>query len=307
MIKGRYEIISDGKIIAESPNIITSSGLYAINSFLVNSSPTAGGWAQTMRVGASYTAATSSDVSMAYEVANAPTTLPVYQSGSIVLTANFPQFIGEIYEIGIIPDKTLDAGSQVSTFDIAYNTASSYWYTTSGSTTLYALFDKSNSRVGAFNIWAKTASAYSIANSFLKTSNWNTTGSGYLDLLYFVPKDSVGGTTPSLTFIVTDTFGNKFKTITSSINVSASGYQKAFVKLGKPDTLFDNTGSFPQLFTASFVGGTGSISLDSLYYRNTVRTGANQALLSRTSASSYLLKTTVQPQTIQIKYILQVT
>lgn len=307
MINGRYEIISNGKVIAESPNIITSSGLYAINSFLVNTAPTAGGWAKTMRVGASYTAATSADVSMAYETAFAPTTLPVYQSGSIVLTATFPQFVGEIYEIGIIPDATLNTGANISNFDNFYSTLSAAWYTTSGSNTLYALLDKVNSRVGSTNTWAKTASAYSLSNIPLKTNNWNSSGSGYLDLLYFVPKDSVGGTTPSLTFIVTDLWGYKWKTITSSINVSASGYQKAFVKLDKPDTLFDNTGSFPQLFTASFVGGTGSISLDSLYYRNTVRTGANQALLSRTSASSYLIKTTAQPQTIQIKYILQVT
>jgi len=304
MITGKYEIIANEKLIAESSNIITASGLDVINKFLASGNA----WAQTMRIGASYTPTSSSDVSMAYETAWATTTTPTASSGSITLTATFLNFSGEIYEIGIIPDKTLNAGANISNFDNPYGTtSSSSWYNKSGSVTRYAQFDSVNSRVGSKNIWVKTASAYSISGLPITTSNWSASGRGYLDLLYFVPKDSVGGTAPSLTFIVTDptTSSITWKTITSSINVSASGYQRAFVQLGTPDSGF-KTNAYPSLFTASFVGGTGSISLDAIYYRNTVRTDSKQYLLSRTSSSSTLISKVPTPQKVQIKYVLQV-
>jgi len=310
MISGKYVISSNGKVLAESPNIITSSGLYSINRFLVGTSNTKT-WAGTMKVGASYTATSTSDTLLAYETRWSPTSGLKYNSGSITLSAQFNNFVGEIYEIGIVPQTNFSQGIPVTDFSEQYTTASSYWFTPlSGNMNVrqYALTDYTigNSRYGSTSVWAKTGSAYYLdTTGGFDTSNWSTSASVYLDLLYFVPKDSIGGTTPSLTFILTDVLGAKWTTSTSALNVSSSGYKKIAIQLGaNKDATYLN--SFKTI-TASFFGGTGSISLDALYYRANQINDSDQALLSRTSASAPILQIVKQPQTIQIDYYLQVT
>jgi hypothetical protein len=164
MISGKYVISSNGKVLAESPNIITSSGLYSINRFLVGTSNT-NTWAGTMKIGASYTAATSSDTLLAYETRWSPTFGLKYNSGSITLSAQFNSFVGEIYEIGIVPQTNFGQGVLVTDFSEQYKSGSSYWFIPlAGNMNVpqYALTDYTlgNSRYGSTSVWAKTGSAY---------------------------------------------------------------------------------------------------------------------------------------------------
>lgn len=308
MIYGKYVISSNGEILAESKNIITASGLTAINQFLVGN-PAMKQWAGTMKIGASYTPVTSSDTALAYETFSAGTfNLAYLNTGSITMSAKFLNFVGEIYEIGIVPQVSFKPGTRISDFSVSIDSkaASSQWYSMgTGSAKLYALNDfTTKSRDGGFNSWLKTASAYYYANTPLSISTWVDT-SGYLDFLYFVPSNSVGGPTPSLTLILSDSLGNKWASSTASLNVSSSGYKTVNLLLS-PNTKPAAQTNYV-LTTASFVGGTGSISADSLWYRDTRLSGPAQALISRTSASSAIISIAKIPSTIQIDYYLQVT
>ena len=75
MIKGKYIIKSDGKIIAEKENIITTNGFYMINRHLVKSNID---WAGSLVIGTLPITPSISDKELYYEIDRVPITLKSY-------------------------------------------------------------------------------------------------------------------------------------------------------------------------------------------------------------------------------------
>lgn len=75
MIKGKYIFKSNGKVIAEKDNLITTNGFLMINRYLAQSSID---WAGTLCVGALNTAPAISDKTLYYEMSRVPVTLKSY-------------------------------------------------------------------------------------------------------------------------------------------------------------------------------------------------------------------------------------
>jgi hypothetical protein len=75
MIKGKYVIKSDGKIIAEQENLITTNGFYMINRSLAKSSID---WAGALTVGAVPVSPALTDKVLYYEIDRMPITLKSY-------------------------------------------------------------------------------------------------------------------------------------------------------------------------------------------------------------------------------------
>lgn len=75
MIKGKYIVRSNGKIIAEKDNLITTNGFYMINRNLAKSNVD---WAGSLTIGAMSVAPSISDKELYYEIDRMPVTLKSY-------------------------------------------------------------------------------------------------------------------------------------------------------------------------------------------------------------------------------------
>lgn len=75
MIKGKYIVRSNGKIIAEKENLITTNGFYMINRHLAKSSID---WAGALTIGAVSAAPAITDKTLYYEIDRMPITLKSY-------------------------------------------------------------------------------------------------------------------------------------------------------------------------------------------------------------------------------------
>ena len=94
MIKGKYVIKSDGKIIAEKENLITNNGFYMINRYLAKSSID---WAGALTIGALPVSPASTDKTLYYEIDRMPINLKSYAKMSprfIILNKQLTSNIG---------------------------------------------------------------------------------------------------------------------------------------------------------------------------------------------------------------------
>lgn len=308
MIKGKYVFKSNGQIVAEKENILTANGIEMINRYLANS---INEWAGTIAVGSLFTTAASTDQTLSYEISRSPVTLKSFTTNSgsnqiVLKTSLDPLLVGSIYEIGVIPLNYTNSGKRdnfyISQFDEIYGTSSSsQWYTGSSvATAQRTLISSGSSRHGLYNILVPTSgSLATISGLGLDITGY--TPNDYLQLLYYVPATS---TNPSLTFTLFDTNAASWSSSTRIVTTSAVGYYSASVQMfNTPTTGFNY---ILDRFSASFAGGTGSVSLDSIKFMSGDNKVAEELLVSRTS-SSIALTTTKYGQPLEVEYYLTVT
>jgi hypothetical protein len=317
MITGKYIFKSNGQIVAEKNNILTASGINAINLYLVGSIVD---WAGSIALGSQYTVTASTDQRLAFEVSRSPVATKTYvpSTKQIVVKATVdPTFVGSIYEIGIVPQNNLGNSVRnntfVSDFNETYTSASSYnspsslWTSGANLSSLSTASLSSFSRAGTYSIQINTSSVAYLNNLSINGSRYSylSVPSDYIDLLYYVPQGQTNATSPNLTFIFADLNSNTWKSVTSALPISSSGYQTAsFALSNAPDTNFNYT---IYSVTASFSGGISkNITLDSLRLRSGTLFVPDELLLSRAS-SSVALFTTSYGQPLEIEYYLTVT
>jgi hypothetical protein len=307
LIKGKYIFKSNGEIIAEKENVVTSNGIQMINKYLAQSTQD---WAGTLLVGALYTVSASTDTTLAYEVSRSPITMKTYKpvsgSNQIVIKASLdPLLVASIYEIGIIPQNyfNTDAADNlyISEFDELYgSTASSDWSVGSSVATASNVATSGSSRFGYYNIAVPTASIATRSGFGLDVSGFNS--NDFIQLLYYVAASS--SVSPSLTFVMTDDLLNTWTSSSIRLSTSASGYYSASVRM-----LNDPTASFNYVIdrlTASFAGGNGTVYLDAVKFMDGSNKLSEQQLVSRSSSAGPLV-TTKYGQPLEIEYYLTVT
>lgn len=100
-MRGRYRVISGGKVVAETDNLVTAAGREAVLRFLAGD---IGAWAASMVFGVGSTPPTVNDLNLEFEAFRSPI---VFRSadvpaGEIVLRAELnPVVAGNITEIGV--------------------------------------------------------------------------------------------------------------------------------------------------------------------------------------------------------------
>jgi hypothetical protein len=309
-MQGRYIFKSNGVVIAESKNILTTNGRDIINQYLAGLTTE---WAGSMAVGSLYSSATINDTQLSYEVIRQPITTKSYitTSGSnqLVIKSTFPApLVMSIYEIGIIPQNLLntDMGDNffITDFSETYgSTASSSWQVgSSASTASYTpLSSTLISRSGSYNLTIPTGSiGISNFNSILDISNFTT--NDYLNLLYYIPASATG--TTSVKFILTDTNGLIWTSSTTALNVSSSGYFSASFSLNGVQTSGFNN-SLATVTASVFGTSTASPSFDMLKIQSSLPKSSLQNLVSRSSSSAAIITTTFG-QPLEIEYYLTV-
>jgi hypothetical protein len=309
LITGKYIFKSNGEIIAEKNNLITANGRDIINQFLAGATNE---WAGNIAVGVLYSAPTTSDTQLAYEVYRTPVTTKSYitTSGSnqiVVKATCSPMLVASIYEIGLIPRNTIDSDSkdsfQISDFSEIYGTSSSSNWLTGGSlaTASYrALAGIGTSRTGSYNVIIPSGSVgiTTLANT-VDISSYTTTD--YAQFLYYIAASATG--TSSVVFTLTDDQGYNWQTSVASLNSAATGYYTASVNLSSsPNTNFDyNLNSI----TASVFGGAASPNFDHLKLMSGDARVSFENLVSR-SAQNTPIVTTTYGQPLEIEYYLTV-
>lgn len=307
MIKGIYRFKQDGKVIAEKENILTANGLKYINLYLSNSVPE---WAGTLVIGALSTTAASTDTRLGYQFGSSLVTNKTFYSGSqIVLQSSLDLGItASVFEIGIVPSTIPNTKDSyvITKFDELYgSSASSDWGVGSSISTASAnnYFTAGNSIVGQYNLALSTSSVATRNDFALDVSGY--TANDYLSLLYYVPKTGVSATSGTALFVFTDSYGSSWSTSSAVVSTAASGYYSASFQLNSFPTGFDS--SNVNIVTASFSGGTGSVSLDALKFMDGSALTPPYQLISRASSTTPLVVLNSSSQKVQVEYSIVVT
>lgn len=307
-MNGKYIFKSNGEVIAESKNILTTNGRSIINQFLGGQT---NDWAGVIALGALYSSATIADTQLNYEVSRAQVTSKSYitTSGSnqLVIKATFPNTLAlSVYEIGVLPSGLYGINQldnyPLSDFSEVYSgTASSAWLVGSSSTTAsYVSLSALNiSRSGTYNVTIPTGSVGIYYPTALYMSDYTT--NDYLQLLYYNPASATG--TTSAKFVLTDDLGNTWTTTTTSLSTASGYYSASFLLSASPNANFDYSIS---TITASVFGtSTASPSFDMLKIMLGAQKISLEQLVSRSSASTAIVST-VYGQPLEIEYYLTV-
>ena len=309
-VKGKYVVSSNGKVLAESENMITSNGLTVINQYLSNSIPS---WAGSIAVGALSSVSTaSSTTALQHEFLRIPVLLRTYRTVSgtnqIVLKATLdPTSVFQAYEIGVFPmtvnNQSFVDHYEVTDFSELYS-GSSAWYI--GSTPATTASSSPTPRIGTlavrlpsgstiFSPGASTTTAYSITTD-------SYTAQDCVSLLYYVSSSISSG---SLTVYFGDDTASGANVWTASTTISsvASGafYSSSLQFATKPTSFSNNVTSVSVQFA-----GSGTAYLDQMKIVTGDAKTNDYKLLSRTaSATPIITKSYGQP--MDIEYYLQVT
>jgi len=307
MIKGRYVFKTNGEVICEGENVITTNGSLMINRHLANSSLD---WAGTLAVGTLGTTSASTDTKLGFEVYRNLVNLKSYvtTSGSnqLVIKASLdPSLVAKIYEVGIIPLPSISGTSKdnfiITSFsDLTSVSGSSAWAT--GTTEISAStmpLVSGSSRLGDYNISASATSVTTKNFLNLDVSNYNTYD--YFELLYYVP---TAGTSPSLTITLKDSASIAWTSASVNLPTTSSGFYSASIALSNsPATGFNGVADRINL---TLTGGTGTIQYDALKLMSGAVKPPELKLVSRKSSSTVMVnKKFGQP--VDVEYYLTVT
>ena len=314
MIAGKYVVSSNGEVLAEVNNMLTTNGLDAINRFLVGQ---ARDWAGTIGLGAINSASTTVSSSvLQYEIAKYPTTLKSYRnisgSNQIVIKATLdPSLDIDIYELGLFPARvdpeTYFDNYKITTFS-EYTGASTNWVYFNGTLATTASVAPSP-RVGGFLtvIPVTTSSATnsaSIGNMNFDSSNFSEADS--LSLLFYV-SSSISSTSVTVTFADSSASTQ----IWSSSTVVGGPYAaSAFYVLSIPMQTKSASISDPiNSMSITFYGSSGSVSLDYLKFIQGAQLSTDMQLVSRAISGSLTapIVSKQYSQPMDIEYYIQVT
>jgi len=309
-LTGKYVISSNGKILAESNNMITANGLTVINQYLANLIPS---WAGSIAVGGlSSTSTASSTNFLQYEFFRTPVIFKSYRtvsgSNQLVLKATLdPTTVFQAYEIGLFP-MTINFNTNVDNYPISdfseQYSGSSAWYI--GATPATSASSSPTPRMGSYTVSLAAGNTISIPGASTTTSfalsTSTFTDSDAISTLYYVSNAITSG---SLTvYLADDTAGTpNVWTASTTVGATASGsyYTSSLTFATKPTNFTDNVIAASVQFA-----GTGTIKLDHIKFVTGDTKPTDHKLVSRTeSASPIITKTYGQP--MDIEYYLQVT
>jgi len=311
MISGKYVISSDGEIIAEYPNMITSNGLTVINQYLSGQIKY---WADTLVIGTmSSSSTTASTTKLQYEIFRYPVGLKSYvTSGSInqlILKATIdPAAEFRAFEIGVVPAR-VELSTYLDNYPITsfseMSGSSSKWYV--GGSPVVSSSTSPSPMVGALQV--PLAVTTSSATNTASISNLSIDSSRYTDVdhvhvLYYC---SSSITAASVTVYLGDSSTTQnVWTGSTTISSNASGtFYSASIDMGTKPTTFTEP-----INTASirFYGSSGSVKLDHMKFVLNDNLTSDQQLISRTtSTSASPLFSKVYSQPMEIEYRIQVT
>jgi hypothetical protein len=303
-LKGRYVFSSNGKVLFEGENIITTNGSLMINRYLANSSVE---WAGTLAIGALGTTSASTDTKLGYEIYRTPITLKSYiSSGSvnqIAMKATLDtNIVAAIYEVGVIPLSNIVGAYKDNLILTSFSEQDPFGYWLNGpseSTASTATYSSASSRVEKYNISASSTSVTVKTNFYQNLSNFNT--KDFLQLLYAV---TASGTSPSLTVVLSDSASNTWTSQTIVLPTSSVGYYSA--SLTMPNSPTSGFTYDLNKIKLTLAGGTGSIQYDALKFMSGATLPPELKLVSRKSSTTPIItKTAGQP--VDIEYYLTVT
>jgi hypothetical protein len=303
-LKGKYIFSSNGEILFEGENIITTNGALMINRYLANSSVE---WAGTLAIGALGTTSASTDTKLGYEIYRTPITLKSYiSSGSvnqIAMKATLDtNIVAKIYEVGVIPLSHIVGAYKDNLILTPFSEQDpfGYWLNgTSESTASTAIYNSASSRVDKYNVSASNTSVTVKTNFYQNLSAFNT--NDFLQLLYAV---TASGTSPSLTITLLDSASNAWTSQTVVLPTSSVGYYSA--SLAMPNSAASGFTYNLNKIKLSLVGGTGTTEYDALKFMSGATLPPELKLVSRKSSTTPIItKTAGQP--VDIEYYLTVT
>ena len=316
MISGKYVISSNGEIIAESKNMLTTNGLSSINAYLSGQSRD---WAGTISVGAlNSITTTASTQTLQYEIARYPVNFKSFRnvsgSNQIVLKTTLdPAADFDIYEIGIFPAKvdveTYYDHSRISNFSELTGTNSNWLYGNNSATTASIINAAPSPRSGGYMIVIPVTNSTTTNTIALNNLNYDSTlftENDNLQILYYC-NSTTAGASVNISFGDSSNPQNIWSSSTVNLGAITSGsfYSASLAMSTKVSTLLD------PMITASvtFSGTSGSVMVDHMKFvsGNTLTTDfqLTSRTISSTTASPIFSKQYSQP--MDIEYYIQVT
>ncbi len=291
-MQGLYRIFSDGKLVHEAKNIITTQGKNRIRQILAGKTT---GFASSILVGIGSTTPTANDKTLDFAIDGADilNTMVDDVNNKIFFKTSLPvtkQY--KIYELGCFAaDSTTAKQHQQNSLLIAFGESTS-WTDSSGTHTL----NSTNTRVGAFSL------RYTLASS----------GIGRGSTPFQIGIDQL----PPHTMFKVSYFANNIANIKVRLKTTDSDYYEGtivpasnnaynissilksdFVATGTPDwstiTIFE--------MQATATGSAGTIDLDAIRYD--VSTTVDSLLLSRALPASPVIKPA--GSTMDVEYLLE--
>lgn len=275
-IQGSYRFLLDGEEVANSKNIITTTGKETIKRFLAGNIVD---WCGGMSIGCMSTAANISDTALGFEIDREKITFRSFNNNKIIIKASFPNSLNAIIrEVGIFPTSSTTSDNQFQDVIISDFSGEAASTTT-------------NSSVGTGNIALSAGTT-----SFTKTG-LNLDISGYstvdkIQLLAYNPDANA----KTLTIDLSD--GTTIYTLTLPNLAASSGYQVVSVALGTP-TITKIT-----QFTINVTSTSKSVELDCLKFLNTDQVNYISGVVSRSIPASPIIKKAGQD--LEVEYTLDV-
>jgi len=309
MIEGIYTVSSNGVVIGEYKNMLTSNGISTINAFL---SGNTFDWAGSLAIGCLNSSSTvPSTERLQYEILRYPVTLKTYSpSGSssfmVLKTTLDPADDFDCYEIGVIPAKVnLDNyydNTKISDFS-EFSSGSTLWKYGNGN--LATLRDTLPATRSGTNNIVLSVTASSLTNTAiingLDFPVQNFYEGSSLEILYYAST-----TTSSINFSVKFGDDSTPQNVWSSSTVNltakaASAFYTSSALMGpKPDD-FDNFTSV----SVTFSGSSGAVILDHLKFSYGAPVLNDFKLVSRAISSSSTVplfgKVFSQPMEVEYK------
>jgi hypothetical protein len=290
MIKGVYRFYQDGKLVAESPNVLTTEGKRLILRVLAEQASSLG---QALAVGVGATAASAADTRLVWEVERNPISIksPDFDNSRVIMKTTLPQnSIYKIYEIGIWSQfvnslNSENASRTLTTFETDIET----WTNVTLDST-QARTSKDSARIDA------NASSTKVASTDVLLDLSGYSGLDQFNIAFYKANNNI--TTLALTFETSS--GNYYK---RSVTVSslATGYN--VVTMNKGD--FTSTGSpswsnITKMSVEVTAGGTaGYLIMDGIRLEDSDTVNPEYALVSRSVLASPLTKTDTSPMDIE--------
>lgn len=291
-MRGTYRIYQNGKLIAESSNLITTEGKRAILRYL---SGHTGAFVKSLCVGTSSVAADVADTKLGFEVAraNVMVTSPDYLAQKIVFKATLPQEAAfAVWEIGSLTGAAQDTTGQAI---MSFDSLSEPWSNVS--------FVADTNRIGGDE--ARVSAALS-ATTTASLTELAMDFSQYLDNDKFsLAYEPGNANTASVKVRFLSSAGNYFEyTITNpSAGYKVETWNKsAMTKTGTP--AWDAITSMEVSVTAKAAGAT-TVDFDGLRIDSIPDSAMDNILVSRTVLASPVVK--LAATQMDIEYVLDVT
>lgn len=279
MIKGKYNVYQDGRLLGSYHNVITNQGYNIIRNYLAGNTRN---WAGALALGSmNQNAPSASDTGLEYELARYPISISGVRGSNISLIAEVDEsFSGQVFELGIYPQLRNESSGGFDDRVIA--TFNENWTDLSG-----VSLSSSNFSGTEDNPLARSGYRSIIFNQSALTATAETSvgidGYSNLDSLSILYKTSVVGNSQTIRLKFYDdqlpTPGTKY--FDFAFDGSSLGYKKVSSQLAyfTEEDNFNDVVSRIEL--TSFSGTQATINIDSIKFDDTDSINPDFALVSR--------------------------